>query len=102
MEFLYDSNWYSVGGKKGQEPKILTIGQYINCLAAADDWLNQNEDEEAAYKTKTWLLEEPTEKQISILPKNLKLDFNLTRYEASSHITFEFNKEKIKKLIKAN
>ena len=46
--------------------------------------------------------EEPTEKQISILPKNLKLDFNLTRYEASSHITFEFNKEKIKKLIKAN
>ena len=97
--FFYKSNWYSLGGRKDEKPKILTIGQYINCLAAADDWLNQNEDEEAAHKTRNWLLEEPTEKQISVLPKKLKLDFNLTRYEASSHITFQLNKEKIKVLI---
>ena len=68
-------------------------------MAAADDWLNQNEDEKAAHKTRNWLLEEPTEKQVSVLPQKLKLDFNLTRYEASSHITFQLNKEKIKVLI---
>ena len=100
--FFYKSNWYSLGGRKDEKPKILTIGQYINCLAAADDWLNQNEDEEAAHKTRNWLLEEPTEKQISVLPKKLKLDFNLTRYEASSHITFQLNKEKIKSLIETD
>ena len=89
----------SVGGKKDEEPKLLTIGKHITCLAAADDWLNQSEDEETAFKTRTWLREEPTEKQISILPDQLKLDYNLTRYEASSHITFQLNKQKIKNLI---
>ena len=29
----------------------------------------------------------------------LKLDFNLTRYDASAHITFKLNREKIKSLI---
>ena len=97
--FFYEKNWYSIGGKKDAEPKILTVGKHITCLAAADDWLNQSEDEETAYKTRTWLREEPTEKQISILPDQLKLDYNLTRYEASSHITFQLNKQKIKNLI---
>ena len=59
-------------------PKYLQLGNIS--IGCADDWLNQNEDEEAAHKTRNWLLEEPTEKQISVLPKKLKLDFNLTRY----------------------
>ncbi|XXK35319.1 helicase-related protein [Rhodobacteraceae bacterium nBUS_22] len=97
--FFYEGHWYSVGGKKGKLPRVLTIGKHITCLAAADDWLNQNEDEEAAHKTRNWLREEPTEKQISILPRELKLDFNLTRYDASAHITFKLNREKIRNLI---
>ena len=40
-------------------------------------------------------------KCFSILPNNFKLDFNLTRYEASAQITFQLNKEKIKALISA-
>ena len=99
--FFNGGNWYAVGGKNKDAPKILSIGQHITGLAAADDWLNQNEDEDAAHKTRRWLHEEPTEKQISILPNNFKLDFNLTRYEASAQITFQLNKEKIKALISA-
>jgi DNA repair protein RadD len=68
-------------------------------LAAADDWLNENETEETAYKTRKWLSEPPTEKQISVLPKESKLDFNLTRYQASAHITFQANKSEVVKLI---
>jgi len=68
-------------------------------LAVADDWLNQNETEDAAHKTKAWLNEAPTEKQISVLENNLKLDFNLTRYEASAHITLKLNKQKIINII---
>ena len=30
---------------------------------------------------------------------HLKLDFNLTRYEASAHITFKLNKQKIEDVI---
>ena len=80
-------------------PKILTVGKYINCLAASDDWLNQYEDEDAAHKSRKWLHEEPTEKQISFLPNEYKLDYNLTRYEASCLITFQLNKVKIRSLV---
>ena len=87
---------YGEATKPPTPSKVSFVGQYhINALAVADDWLNQNETEDAAHKTKAWLTEEPTEKQISILENHLKLDFNLTRYEASAHITFKLNKQKI-------
>jgi len=61
--------------------------------------LNANETEDAAFKSKSWLSEEPTEKQIARLPNLQKLDFNLTRYDASAHITFQLNKAKIREII---
>lgn len=99
--FQLEGNWYSVGGKQNSPLRILTIGERIVCLAAADDWLNENETEETAYKTRKWLNEQPTEKQISVLPKESKLDFNLTRYQASAHITFQTNKSDIQNTITA-
>jgi DNA repair protein RadD len=98
--FFHDGNWFALGGRKNSQPRILSIGQHITGLAAADDWLNENETEETAHKTSGWLSQEPTEKQISILANEHKLDFNLTRYKASAHITFQVNKEKIRDLIK--
>jgi DNA repair protein RadD len=97
--FLFDGHWYSIGGKKGEPLTLLTIGEHIACLAAADDWLNEHETDETAHKTSKWLHEQPTEKQIRYLPKNKKLDLNLTRYMASAHITLELNKDQIKQLI---
>ena len=99
--FLLDGHWYSIGGKKGESLKLLTIGEHIACLANADDWLNEHETNETAHKTSKWLHEQPTEKQIRLLPKNKKLDLNLTRYMASAHITFQLNKDEIKGLIVA-
>ena len=98
--FKYQDHWYSVGGQEKNKPKILTVGERVVCLASADDWLNENETEETAHKTRSWLGELPTEKQISVLPKESKLDFNLTRYQASAHITFQSNKSEILNLIK--
>jgi DNA repair protein RadD len=93
--FKYSDDWYSVAGREKDAARVLTVGERVVCLAAADDWLNENETEETAYKTRKWLSEQPTERQISILPKNSKLDFNLTRYQASAHITFQANKNEI-------
>lgn len=67
--FKFRDNWYSVGGKEKDAARILTVGERVVCLAAADDWLNENETEETAYKTRKWLSEVPTDKQISVLPK---------------------------------
>ena len=97
--FFHNGHWYATGGTQGQDPKVLSIGKHITCLAAADDWLNANETEDAAFKSKSWLSEEPTEKQIARLPNLQKLDFNLTRYDASAHITFQLNKAKIREII---
>lgn len=99
--FRYGENWYSLGGKEDSAARILTVGERIVCLAAADDWLNENETEETAFKTRKWLSEQPTEKQILVLPKDSKLDFNLTRYQASAHITFQTNKAEIQSIITA-
>ena len=99
--FLLNENWHAVGGGEDNPTKLLSVGEYINCLAAADDWLNENETEETAHKTRKWLNEEPTEKQVALLPNRYKLDYNLTRYKASAHITFQLNKSKIETLVKS-
>jgi DNA repair protein RadD len=97
--FFFGDTWYSVGGRQNEKPKLLTIGPKIVCLATSDDWLNENETEDTAYKSRKWLGEQPTEKQISVLPNEKKLDFNLTRYQASAWITFLSNKQSITELI---
>jgi DNA repair protein RadD len=99
--FQFEGAWYAVGGKNGEEAKLLTSGERIVCLAAANDWLNLYETEDTVYKTRNWLSEMPTQKQIKVLPKQDKLDFSLTRYRASALISFEMNKKAIHALITA-
>jgi DNA repair protein RadD len=97
--FQFEGTWYAVGGKNGDETKLLTSGERIVCLATANDWLNLYETEDTVHKTRDWLNEMPTQKQIQVLPKQDKLDFNLTRYRASALITFEMNKKAIYAII---
>ena len=97
--FLLGGNWHAIGGSKDRSPRVLTRGSRVVCLAAADDWLNERETEETAYKSRRWLQEPPTPKQISALPLESRLDFNLTRYQASARITFERHREDIKTLV---
>ena len=97
--FYFNRNWHSVGGRQKSTGSLLASGSRIVCFAAADDWLNEHETEETAHKTREWLREPPTSKQISTLPTESRLDFNLTRYRASARITFEMNKNKIRELI---
>jgi DNA repair protein RadD len=94
--------WHSIGGRKGSEVRLLTTGSRIVCLSSADDWLNEHETDETAFKTRQWLNEPPTTKQIARLPLDSRLDFNLTRYRASARITFEANKNKIASLTRPN
>ncbi len=97
--FFFDGEWHAVGAKANDDPNILTRGSRIVCLASANDWLNTYESEETAHKTRTWLKEMPSQKQIQTLPKECRLDFNITRYTASARITFEMNKVVIKDLV---
>ncbi|WCE71556.1 DEAD/DEAH box helicase [Sulfitobacter faviae] len=97
--FWYEGQWYAVGGRKGAETRLLGIGERSVCLAQADDWLNEHETDESAFKTRGWLGQPATEKQLQYLSAAARSDFGLTRYKASALMTFTFNKREISGLI---
>jgi superfamily II DNA or RNA helicase len=99
--FFLEGRWHAVGGAKGQSPRLLGIGERTVCLAQADDWLNEVETDESAFKTRSWLKQAATDKQLQYLPPAYRQDYGLTRYHASALMTFTFNKRAIRQLIMA-
>ncbi len=99
--FWMEGVWYAIGGAKGERPRLLGVGERTVCLAQADDWLNTHETDESAFKTRSWLRQPPTEKQLQYLPPECRHDFGLTRYRASALMTFGFNKRAIHAAVNA-
>ena len=97
--FFLNGRWHSVGGAKQQQPRLLSVGERTVCLAAADDWLNENETDESAHKSRGWLNQPATDKQLRYLPQECRHDYGMTRYQASALLTFTFNKAAIHRLI---
>ena len=97
--FFLNGRWHALGGAKQQPPRLLSIGERTVCLAAADDWLNENESDESAHKSRAWLNQPATEKQMQYLPPACRQDYGLSRYQASTLLTFTFNKAAIRRLV---
>ena len=99
--FFLAGRWHAVGGGQGMGTHLLAVGERTVCMARADDWLNDHESEDSAHKTRRWLNEPPTEKQLRYLPEPMRADFGLTRYQASALLSFQFNKAQIQRLVVA-
>ena len=99
--FFLNGRWHAVGGGRSLPPRLLAVGDRSVCMAKADDWLNDNESLDTAHKTRRWLNEPPTEKQLRYLPQAMRADFGLTRYQASALLAFQFNKSSIHRLVLA-
>ena len=97
--FLLNNNWHAIGGSEFLGIKLLAHGSKQICLAAADDFLNENETYENAYKSKKWLNETASIKQINLLPHKYQTDFGITKYRAANLLKFHFNKTAIKNLL---
>lgn len=97
--FFLSGRWFSVGGGKGLCPRLLSVGDRIVCLAKADDWINANESEDSAHKSRRWINEPATQKQLQYLPPEFRGDFGLSRYQASALMSFQFNKHAIRQLV---
>ena len=95
LESLADGDWRLLAHTRGR----MAIGERVVCLAAADDWLNEHESDESAHKTKRWLREAPTDKQLIHLPPAARADLGMTRYQASALLTFQFNRNAIRGLV---
>ena len=99
--FFLHGRWHAVGGCKGNPSRLLAVGERTVCLAASDDWLNENETDESAHKTQSWLNQSATDKQLQYLPPEYRQDYGLNRYQASALLTFKFNKSVITRLVTA-
>jgi DNA repair protein RadD len=97
--FFLEGRWHGVGGGKELPPRLLSMGDRMVALAAADDWLNSNETDDSARKTRRWLSLPATDKQLDLLPDEYRSDYGLTRYQASTLITFRFNRRAIQQLV---
>ena len=99
--FFLNGRWHAVGGAKGHPTQLLAVGDRTVCMAKADDWLNDHESKDSAHKTRRWLNESPTPKQLQYLSPEMKVDFSLTRYQASALLSFRFNRSAIVRLVNA-
>ena len=89
-----NNQWYAVGAQKQEKTKLLAVGEKSVCFAAADDWMNLHESDDAAHKVKGWLNLPATSKQLGYLPDH-QGDYNLTRYKASALMNLKFNAKSI-------
>lgn len=99
--FFLDGRWHAVGGARNKPCRLLGMGERMVCLAAADDFLNEHETDESAFKSRSWLGQPATAKQLQYLPPEWRQDYGLTRYRASALMTFRFNRTAIRNLVMA-
>lgn len=97
--FFLGGRWHALGGGKHLRPRLLGSGERAVCLAQADDWLSDHESVDSAHKSKRWLQQPPTEAQLRYLPAACRADLNLTRYQASALLAFQFSKQEIRRLV---
>jgi hypothetical protein len=95
-----NNQWYAVGAQKQEKTKLLAVGEKSVCFAAADDWMNLHESDDAAHKVKGWLNLPATSKQLGYLPE-YSGDYDLTRYKASALMNLKFNAKSISSALRA-
>lgn len=99
-----NEDWFALGKPKTSKiMQKLMVGDRIQAISAADDFLRENESDNAAHKSKSWLKLPPTEKQIAALARvgyqNIQFDFSITRYSAAAHLSFQWNRDLIERAL---
>ncbi len=96
--FWLGGYWHAVGGFE-RNVQLLGTGERTVMMAVADDFLNEHETSESAHKTRRWMNEPASEKQLALLGEASRFDFSMTKYRASCLLNFRFNKGRIRQLI---
>tara|TARA_R110000787_G_scaffold1698_2_gene7233 strand:+ start:173 stop:1855 length:1683 start_codon:yes stop_codon:yes gene_type:complete len=95
--------WIAIVKAQNGRPRVVSIGEKVQAMAAGDDFLREIEDSNAANKTKRWLNQAATDKQKDHLRRNgvqiSAIDFSWTKYKAGCCLGYYWNKEKIDKII---
>ena len=83
--------------------RLISVGTKRQAMAAADDYMRQNESGDAAKKTKRWLNDRPSPKQRESLEKygvNVSvMDFSWTKYRAACMLNYVWNKQFVDRIV---
>ena len=92
--------WHALGHPKGRALRTLAIGTRVQALAAADDFLRETETTSASAKSRRWLNDPATMRQIELLHRagheTSGMDFGLSKYAANCHLNFRWNRSAIR------
>jgi superfamily II DNA or RNA helicase len=104
---LDGDTWHALGKLSLEKPihKLAVTGR-LQALAAADDFLRRYETDDAAKKGRGWLNQPATEKQLGLLRSlgyeataDVMGNSAYTKYSASCHTNFSFNRHSIEKAL---
>lgn len=102
--------WHALG-RKNDERRVhrLAVTGRLQAMAMADDFLRAYETDKAARKSRRWLDEPATEKQLDVLRRygydvhlSLLGGSNFTKYSAACHSSFQFNRQAIESALGVN
>jgi DNA repair protein RadD len=95
--------WHALGQPKGRAIRPLAIGTRVQALAAADDFLRATETGTASVKSRRWLNDPATLRQVELLARaghgTDKFDFGLSKYAANCHLNFLWNRTAIRRSV---
>lgn len=103
----HGETWHALG-KKRDDRKVykLAVTGRLQAMAMADDFLRNNETEAASRKSRRWLDEAATDKQLLILrdfgydvSTDLLGTSNFSKYSAACHAAFQFNRRAIERAL---
>jgi|ADGO01.1.fsa_nt_gi hypothetical protein len=93
-------SWMALGGAKGEGIRLLNDnGDRLLSLAVADDFLREHGDDDTAKKSKRWLSQPPSEKQLQLLGLGPMAAIGMSRYRASCLLTWKFFERGIKQKV---
>lgn len=102
-----DETWTAMGRRKGERTiHRLADTSRVMAIASADDFLREHETDGSAKKTKRWLDQPASEKQIELLNRfgyqavvDLIGESGWTKYAAACHAEFQFNRKGIEAML---
>lgn len=94
----HDGKQYAVaGGERYSSATLLTVtDDRLQAIASADDYLREHGDKDASRKSKRWLTEPPSDKQLIQLGLDAITSMGMTKYRATCALTWKWHEKHVK------
>lgn len=95
--------WHAIGGNEIDGVRYVSnSADRLIAMAQADDFMREFGDPDAARKSKRWLAEPPSEKQLSMLGIARPAALGMTRYEATCLLQWKMSEKAIRSIVERN